>query len=252
MTSTTTLNDDPFAPANTASTDQTHPDACSDTHAPVGGAMAGWLHTPTGSEPERLVHTWNPFSSEPRPEIPPGYEHIPHDMPYAVRPIRTPVPTPLSTPVPRDAVPVAAKPPAVARRPLRRAAPKVVPTTGVDTREPESQNQHTLAMINSHQLGSTPMLIAMVASVEIAISAKKTGRPFGQAERELAHAYIASKTGLSEETVRVNAAKAVKLGFLERTDNAQGGKRDANGVGRNRSTYRARIPAYMTLDEPTP
>ncbi|OJY42234.1 hypothetical protein [Pseudonocardia sp. 73-21] len=138
-----------------------------------------------------------------------------------------------------QAVPVPTSTPAAGK-------PRKPPTTGVETRDPADQNDHTRAMINSHQLGKSPMLVAMIASAEIAITAARKGIPFCDADRELTPEYMAGRSGLKEEAARTNMAQAVKLGFLERTDNAQGGRRRADGRGINGATYRARIPAYMS------
>ena len=127
------------------------------------------------------------------------------------------------------------------QRPSEAATgPRTVPRTGLDTREPRDQNEHTLAMINSKQLIRNPLLVAMVANFEIGLAGYKSGQPFHLVEKELASEYIAGKTGLDRGTARRAMADAVRLGFFVRLDEANGGRH-----GKNKSQYRATLPAYF-------
>ncbi|GAA2567683.1 hypothetical protein [Pseudonocardia hydrocarbonoxydans] len=249
---------DPFAPENYG----------------VGDVLSEWRPMPTASEPGRLIYSNDPF--EPPPLVPEGYEPIPGD-PHsqyceddrAIRPILAgPAPKVVLPPLADDQAetdvsaglyepPVpdsddASTAPRPTQRPKRKAAPRSRPTTGVVTVEPIDQNEHTLAMINSHQLTRLPQLVGMVASVELAITASRQGVPFGQAERELTAGYLAMLTGLSERSARDAMRDAVLLGYFERLDNGQGGKRDENGTGRNRAVYRPRLPAFVRGNPASP
>ena len=118
-----------------------------------------------------------------------------------------------------------------------RSKKSAVPICGVATREPRDQNEHTMALVNCHQIGGSAMHVAMVANVEIGLAAYKAGKPFHRTERELTPEYIADKCGLSVNAARTAMANATKLGFLVRTDNGKGGRGKTN-----RAKYRPSLP----------
>lgn len=118
---------------------------------------------------------------------------------------------------------------------------KTPPKTGVETREPRDQNEHTLCIVNSKQLQKNAMLVTLVANVEISLESFRVNKPFGHTKKELAADYVCGKTGLSRPTVISSMEEAVKLGFLERVDNGKGGR-----GGKNRATYKATLPTYFS------
>lgn len=240
MTSTKIPSNDPFALES------------------IEGATSGWRSMPTASEPGRLVCSNDPFETPPM--IPDGYEPIledPHGQycedDRAIRPIVTgPIAelvlppliddhdasTGLDEPlVPRPASEDASTRPKPTQRPKRKAAR---PTTGVETRKPTDQNDYTMCAVNSKQLGGNALTVVLIAAVEFGLSAFKQDRRFCAVERELTAGYVSEKMLKSRPVAIAALSEAVKLGFLERTDNGKGGRGNTN-----KAKYRPVLPAYM-------
>lgn len=132
-------------------------------------------------------------------------------------------------------------PPPPENRPRRGRQQRTVsvPRTGLATCEPQSQNEWTGMIVNSHRLDHATKAALFIAGYELGLAARKQHKTFATITRELAHEYMAGKLNVLDKTAKRTMSKAVRSGFLERVDNGRGGR---GGAGRAR--YRARVPDY--------